>query len=173
MVVFAMAGIYLRVVAGGNKMGEYPAAVDTFPQEGIIGQFIKFAPADLGGHKIRHAAFLHNLGQSSRIAEHVRQPQGIVIFPEFPTEKLFSQQELTHQGFPRRQVAVGFQPHAAVNFPPAFRHPLLNLFIHLGGIFFYILVQLRLAGHKGIFRVPAHQFQHRRKTAHGFIPRNR
>ena len=72
MIVAAVAHIVLPVIPGGNKVGQHPGAVNPLPLEGVIGQLIEFAPADLGSHKVGHAVFLHDLGQRRGIAEYIR-----------------------------------------------------------------------------------------------------
>ena len=160
----------LAHVQGGNEVGQHLGAIDAPPNKGVIGDFIDLIPGQLGGHKVIHAALLHNLGQSAGIAKHIRQPQDPVVLTKFLPEEPFAVNELTHQGLAGGQIAVRLQPHAALRLPPAFLHPLLNLGVQLGIALLQEVIQHRLAGHKPILRVLIHELQDRGKGANHLLP---
>ena len=142
----------------GDKVGEHPSSVDTFPHHGIVGDHVELVPGELGGHKVIDAGFLHDLGQRSGIAKHVGQPQHPVFLAEFLFEEPLAIEELAHQAFACTQVAVCFQPHTAFRLPAAFINALLDFGVQFRIPLFQKAVQNRLAGHKFILRVFFHQF---------------
>ena len=159
----------LIVIPGGNEMGQYPASVDAFPLKGVVRHFIKFIPADLGGHEIRNIAFLEDLGQSCGITEDIRQPQNGILLSELIPEKFLAVYELAHQGFSGSNVAVCFYEHTAFRLPSAFCHTFFDLLINFRRVFLHVFVKLRLAGHKDVFRILLHQIQHGGKASHRLI----
>ena len=157
------------VVPGGHEMRQYPGAVNALPLKGVTGHFIEFIPAYLCGHEIADTAFFHDLRQSRGIAEHIRQPQDLIVLSELIPEEAFAVYELTNQRLTGGNVAVSFHEHTALHFPAAFLHPLLDLLIDFRRVFLYIFVELGLAGHEDVFRISAHKLQYRGKASHSFI----
>ena len=138
-------------------MSRHFRSVHASPAESVVGQTVRVVPADLGGHKIRHAAFLHNLGQSSRIAEHVRQPQIFALIVKFFPEEIFSHQNLADDGFAGSDVAVALYPHRTCGFPFAFLYTLFDMLVHIGVILFEKIIKLGLGLQKQVFRIFLHQ----------------
>ena len=157
-------------VLGGNQVSEHLAAVNALPPEGIHGQLVKLVPGDFCGHEVVDAGFFHNLGQGRRIAEHVRQPEDLVVLAEFFFEEPFAVEELAHHAFAGNQVAVGFQPHAAFHFPAAFGYPLFDAFKQVGITLFNEGVKLGLAGHEFVIGVLVHELQDGREGTGRFFP---
>ena len=56
------------------KVGEDPRAVDALPEETVVGHDVVLIPPELLGEEPPDAASVHDLGQSCRVAEYVRQP---------------------------------------------------------------------------------------------------
>ena len=139
-------------------MGKDPASVDAFPQKTVIGMLIKLVPGKLGGHEILDAAFFHDLRKSCAVAEHIRQPEDLVLHAEFFFEKSLTKLELADQGFSGSQVTVCFHPHAAFRFPASLFDTLLDPLVHLGMTLFYEGIKLWLAGHEMIIRILFHEF---------------
>ena len=104
----------------GDEMRQDLAAVDAPPQERIVWEFIELIPRKLCRHEISDPALFHNLRQRAVKAERVRQPEDFAFHAEFFAEKALAEQNLPHQRFAGRQVAVGFQPHGAFRFPALF-----------------------------------------------------
>ena len=154
----------------GDQMGQNLRTVDAAPAEGVVGHLVKLVPGQLGGHEVFDAAFLHDLGQGSGIAEHVRQPEDAVFHAEFVPEEALAVEELPHQTFAAGQVAVRFYPHAALRLPAALPHPLLQARVQLGIALFEEGVQLRLAGHEAVVGIFVHQLEHRGKAAGDLFP---
>ncbi len=152
-------------------MGEDFAPVDSAPQERVVRNFVELVPRHFGRHEIADAAFFHNLGQRAAEAERIRQPEDPAVHAELLAEEAFAKQNLPHQRFARRQVAVGLQPHGALRLPTALPHALFDSGIYLRVAVFEKLIELRLAGHKLVARVFVHQLQHRRKAARDLFPR--
>ena len=154
----------------GDQMGQNLRTVDAAPAEGVVGHLVKLVPGQLGGHEVFDAAFLHDLGQGSGIAKHVRQPEDAVFHAEFVPEEALAVEELPHQTFAAGQVAVRFYPHAAFRLPAALPHPLLQARVQLGIALLEEGVQLGLAGHEAVVGIFVHQLEHRGKAAGDLFP---
>ena len=141
-------------------MGQDLGAVDTPPHHGVVGDLVDLVPGQLGGHKVVDAALLHDLGQGAGVAEHVRQPQDAVVHAELVLEKPLAVDELAHQGLAGGQVAVGFQPHAALGLPASLLDPLLDPLIEGGIALLQEVVQHRLAGHKPVAGELLHELEY-------------
>ena len=89
---------------------------------------------------------------------------------EFLFDKIAAMQELAYQRLPGGDIAVGFQPHAAVHFPFSIRNPFFNLFVNLGAIPFDILVKLRLALQKQEVLILFHEPESGGKGTHCLFP---
>ena len=149
-----------------DEMREHLGAVDALPEEGVIRDAVDLVPRELGGHEIVHAGLFHDLRQCAGIAEHIRQPQDFIILAEFLAEEALAVQELAHERLAGGQVAVGLEPHAALDLPAALRDALLDLFVHLRIALLEEIVQNRLAGHELIAGKLVHELEHRCKGAH-------
>ena len=159
----------LIIVTGRNKMCQYTASVDTFPFECIIWHLVKLVPADLCCHEIRNSTFLQDLRKCCGITEYVRKPQDLIVHAELFFEESLSVYKLANQCFTGSDVTVCLYEHTTVRLPASFFDSFFDLFIHIRSIFLHIFVQLRLAGHKYIFRILFHQFQYGRKASYCFI----
>ena len=115
----------------GDEMCQHFAAVNAAPLECIERHFVELVPRKLRRHEVIDAALFHDLRQRAGVAEHVRQPQNAVIHTEFLAEEALAVNELAHKAFAARQVAVGFQPHAALRLPTLFLHALFQTRIQL------------------------------------------
>ena len=167
-------GLYTAVfILRGHKECENLGAVDALPPKQIIGHLVGLVPADLGGHKRIDAAFLEDLRQCGRIAEHIGKPQHLTVYAEFLHKEPLAVQDLTHKAFTRRQVAVCLDPHGALDFPAALPHHFLDLGVQLGRFLFQILIQLRLARHEFVFGIALHEREHRGKRAQHLFARLR
>ena len=151
-------------------MGQYFAAVNTAPHKGIVGDPVDLVPGQLGGHEVVHTGLLHDLGQSAGVAEDVGQPQDAVIHTKLFLEELLAVDELTDQGFAGGQVAVGFQPHAALGLPAAFLDLLLDLLHQLGVALLQEVVQHGLRRHELVVGVLLHQLQNGSEGADHLFP---
>ena len=56
-------------------MCEAGGAIDALPDEGVVGEGVGEAPAQLLGDKPFHSGTHHDLGKLGRVAEGVRQPE--------------------------------------------------------------------------------------------------
>ena len=153
--VVAVAG--LVGILGGDEVGEDLRPVDALPPEGVHRQLVELVPGDLGGHEVVDAALAQDLRQGRGIAEDVGQPEDLVVLAELVAEELFAVEELPHHALARDEVAVGLQPHAALDLPAALSDALLDLFKEIGIALLDEGVELRLAGHEFIFGVLVHQ----------------
>ena len=115
----------------GDEMRQHFAAVNAAPLKCIERHFVELVPRKLRRHKVIDAALFHDLRQRAGVAEHIRQPQNAVIHAEFLAEEALAVNELAHKAFAARQVAVGFQPHAALRLPTLFLHALFQARIQL------------------------------------------
>ena len=136
-------------------------AVDALPEEGIEGQAVVLAPADLDGHEIAQARLLDQLRQRPGIAEDIGQPQHgrFGVLAKVFAEETAPEQELAREGFRAAQVAVRFDPHATHRLPTPFFDLLLDGFEQRGLILFHELIQLRLALREVIIGELLHQAQ--------------
>ena len=160
-----VGGISRRNTTGGNvlsgqEIGVDLGAVDSFPQEGIVGHHVGIVPADLGGDEPIHTALAEDLGQGGGIAEHVGQPQDVVIYAELFLEEALPVQDLSNKALTRAEVTVSLDPHGAIAFPSAVLDVLSDLLIQLGSLLLEVLIQEGLGGHELILRVLSHQLQH-------------
>ena len=116
-----------RVVGAGKgakvgrraEVGQHLGAVQPLPPEGVIGQAIVLAPADLDGEEVLQPGFLDELRQVPGVAEDIGQPQDgrFGVGAEVLAEEGAAEQELARQRLRPAQVAVGLDPHAADRFP--------------------------------------------------------
>ena len=151
-------------------MGEDLGAVDAPPDDGVVGHLVDLVPGQLGGHEVVDAALLHDLGQGAGVAEHVRQPQDAVVHAELLLEEPLAVDELAHQGLAGGQVAVGFQPHAALRLPAALLDALLDALIEGGIALLQEVVQHRLAGHEAVAGELLHELEHRGEAPGHLLP---
>ncbi len=79
--------------------------------------------------------------------------------------------ELPHKAFAGGDIAVGFQPHAAVRLPAPFGDALFDFGIEFRTVGFNIFIELRLRLHKNIVIILVHVAKHRRKRALSLFPR--
>ena len=107
----------VAMAPGGNEMGLHPRAVDPPPQEGIVGKARGIVPVDLARYEVFDLTAGENLGQRRRVAEHIRQPQGIPLVIQHTFRGLLPDEKLADQGFPVGDIAVRLDPHAAVGLP--------------------------------------------------------
>ena len=165
----ALLGV-LTNAKGGDQVGQHFASVDAPPNEGVVGNLVELVPGKLSGHKVINAGLLHDLGQCAGVAEHVREPQNLIVGAELLFEEPLAVEELPDQGFAGGQVAVCFQPHAALGLPAAFGHPGLNLLKELGIALLQEVVQNRLAGHELVAGELLHELQDGGKGADNLLP---
>ena len=128
----------------GKKIAENFSAVNSAPVEHVIRHLIGFVPANFGGDKTVDTAFFQNLGQCSRIAEYIRQPEHTALHPELLFKKPFAEQHLPHKALAGRQVTVGLHPHGAFHLPPAGGDHFFDFLIGFGAFLFQIIIKLRL-----------------------------
>ena len=155
----------------GDQVGQHLGTVNAAPHHRVVRYLVELVPRQFRRHKIFDAALFHNLRQCAGIAEHIRQPQNLVIHAKLFPEEALAMHKLSHKGLAGSQVAVGFQPHAALRFPPALSDPLPRFLVQLRVTLLQEGVELGLAGHKLIIRVFLHQLENRGKAASHFLSR--
>ena len=82
---------------------------------------------------IIHAEFTEKLGELSCVAERIGVKAYLGSLTEVLMEKMLCIEALPYKGFTAGQVTVGFNPHAACQFPAAFSDTGFDFFKH-GGI---------------------------------------
>ena len=107
----------VAVTPGRNEMGLHPRTVDPPPHERVVGKARGIVPVDLARYEVFDLTAGENLGQRRRVAEHIRQPQGIPLVIQHTFRGLLPDEKLADQGFPVGDVAVRLDPHAAVGLP--------------------------------------------------------
>ena len=112
-------GVDIRPAVGNVEMGQHLGAVDPFPGKGVVGERIGLVPGQFGGQEIPQAAALHDLGDSGRIAEGVRLPEGVRLIMQIVPKIPLAFDKLANQAFAAGHVAVAFDPGAAVWLPAA------------------------------------------------------
>ena len=157
-------------IQSSDQVSQHLRAVDPPPPHGIIGHLVKLVPGKLRGHEIVDSALFHDLGQGSRIPEHVRQPENPVIHPKLLPEKPLSMHKLAYQRLSGGQVAVRLHPHTALRLPASLPDTLLELLIQLRVALLQEDIELRLAGHKFVIRVFLHELKHSRKASCHLLP---
>ena len=65
------AGEFGVVGVDGWEVGEDAGAVDAFPPEGVVGEFVGLVPGDLLGEEPAGAGVVDELGQGGAVAEGV------------------------------------------------------------------------------------------------------
>ena len=158
-------------VLRGQKIGVDPGAVNALPQKGVAGHFVGVVPADFGGHEPIHAAFTENLRERGRVPEHIGKPEHMALHAEFVPEEALAVKHLPHKRLAACQVAVGFHPHRALDFPFAVPDRFLYLFVNLRRFLLEVLIQEGLRGHETVFGVTLHQHEAVGKGALHLLPR--
>ena len=100
-----------RLGRGGDKVGQYFAAVDATPAKGVVRHAVKLIPTDLGGHEAVDPAATHQLWQGSAVAKHIGQPDDVITLAKLLGEEARPLQQLAYQRLTAGDVAVRFQPH--------------------------------------------------------------
>ncbi len=171
-VIGHIAGGFLPAyfVLCGHKKRENICTVYTLPPKCIVGHTVAFVPADFRSDERFHTAFLENLRQRGGIPKHIGQPKHLAVCAEFFFKERLAVQNLPHQAFARRKIAVCLNPHGAFDFPAPLLYHFFDFIIQLGGFFFQIFIQLCLARHKLVFGIFFHQRKHGGKRAQNLFP---
>jgi len=105
----------------GGEVREHPRAVEALPPERVVGEPVRFVPAELLGEEPLCAAERDDLRQGRGVAEVVRQERAVATPPEPALERTLALRHLAQQALAVRQVEVRLHPHAAHGPPPALR----------------------------------------------------
>ncbi len=167
------AGVGAKV-GRGAEVGEHLRAVQPLPPEGVVGQAVVLAPADLDREEVFQPGFLDELRQVPGVAKDVGQPEHrrFGAGAEVLAEEGAAKQELARQRFGPAQVAVRLDPHAADGFPASFGDARLDVLEKLRVVLAHVVVELRLALREVIFRKLLHQPQHSVEGAASLLPRD-
>ena len=103
-------------------------AVCTAPVEQIEREGIELVPGNLLRQEKIDAGFSQNLRHRGGVAEHIGQPQIPDILPELVHEEILPVQYLPHHRLTTDNVAVGLDPHTALQLPTPRLDRFLNLF---------------------------------------------
>lgn len=68
-------GMHTLGIFCGAEMSQNPGAVQSLPPEGVKGQAVVLAPADLNGEKILQTGFFDQLRQVPGITKNIRKPE--------------------------------------------------------------------------------------------------
>ena len=142
-----------------REVGEDLRAVDAFPDEGVVREFVVAVPGELLGQEEVEPADAQNLRKLAGVAEDIREPERARHDAEFVAEEVHAVEELADEGFAVGQVAVGFHPHAALDFPFALGDGVAHLFEEGGIVLFAVAVELRLGGAEAVARVALDETQ--------------
>ncbi len=153
------------VGVSGREVGEDPGTVDALPEEAVMGKDVVLVPGELLGEEPPDAALLHDLGQRGRIAEHVGQPHIVGLDSQFIEVEAFAVDDLADQRFARRNIAVGFDPHASGRLEPAFGDPGFHPLPKLGIVVAHPGEVLGLGDREPVLGIPIHELEHRAEGA--------
>ena len=117
---------------GAVEVGKDLSAVDALPIEGVIGEDVGIVPIHLGGEEVVNVAALHYLRDRGAVAEGIGQPEAVGGVAEILPRETLTPEELTHHGFARGDVAVAFDPNAAVRLISALGDLLFDALKELG-----------------------------------------
>ena len=110
------------------------AAVVAPPHRRTIWEFRHGSPRHLGGEEILHAGLTHELGQATRVTEHIRQPEQPRRFPATqPGERLLPEQETAGERLAARRQRVGLDLHGTGSFPAFLADAMQHAPVERGG----------------------------------------
>ena len=140
-------------------MGEHFAAVNALPAETLVREAVELAPGEFLREEEITRGFPDDLGKSGGVAEHIGDPEIFYIESEFIHEEIFSMEELTHHGFAADEIAVGFDPHSALDFPFPGKNGFFDFLIKRGIMLLGVGVMLCGGGSEHIVRIFFHECQ--------------
>lgn len=95
---------------GGRHVADDLAVVESDPVEGGVREGVDVVPAQLLGQEACHAGDAADLGQLSRVAERVWEPEGLAALPKLALKISLSIQELPDERLATGQVGIVFDP---------------------------------------------------------------
>ena len=151
--------VHIGNEVGPVQVGQHFAAVQAPPDEGVGRELVQVAPVHLGGVEILDTAALHDLRNSSAVAEGIGKPEGIGLVIQVLHGIALAVHKLTDHGFGACDVAVAFHPDTAVGLIAALSDALLDSLEDVGVILPHP-VQVQDGGlNEGILGVQVHQGQ--------------
>ena len=134
-------------------------AVDAAPDKRISREDVEVSPCHLGGVEVLDIGLLHDLRDRAIVAERIGQPECIGGITHVFTGEALTVEELTDHCFAAGDVAVTFDPDAAVGFITTFGDLLLDAFENVGVVFSHpVKVQSR-GLNEGVFGIDIHQIE--------------
>ena len=118
---------------------------------------VDLAPGDLLREEVVAVRLADDLRQGGGVAEHVRNPQVADVHAEVVHEEILAVEELADHRFAGDQIAVGFDPPAALKLPTSFLHAFLDFRKQLRIMIFRHLVELRLRFAEDVVRILLHE----------------
>jgi len=144
------------VIVLRREVGHHLGVVDAAPEEGVVRELVELAPRNLLGEEVVAAGLPDDLRHGGGVTEHVRQPEVLHVEAEFVHVIVLAVQELADHRLAGDDVAVGFDPHAALKLPASFGDPRFDLLIEFGVVVADEFVEHRLRRAEHIVRVTLH-----------------
>lgn len=121
------------------------------------GKWLRFVPAHLCGVEIPYAGFLHNLRDSGVVTECVGEPERVGAVSEIFFRESLTIEELTYHGLAAGDVAVAFNPHAAVRFISALGNLLFDTLEYRRIVFSHPVEVERRGLNECVIRINIHE----------------
>ncbi len=148
-----------------REVGDDLAPVDPAPTETRMGEIVELIPRDLLREEVGHSRLAQDLGQRGRVSEDIGKPQVVRNDAELVAEEVLAMENLPHERLSGCEVAVGLDPHAALNLPATLRYRLLHALIQFGISHLDKGVVLRLRRPEHVLRILPHECELGRKGA--------